>query len=544
MVDELMEKTAIIDAQSDSDDFDNETSSENIRDSIGSETLIMTCHNIVTLWHRVGLTTAQRFPALKVDWSPCYDLQNSNLLPLDIFRQTSRGPSGLQLVADNIVQGWQSRLKMTSSNGHSEDLSGAGEDFADIADVEPSHVTNTGLRPTLESDLENVQNSSVVLGDNPSASAVLDAVANEFPLNRKQRLVAKRIIQGALTWKDYPYDSAKRDQLLMYIAGEGGTGKSQIIKAIVAGLRILKRDHEIILLAPTGAAADNIGGNTIHTALGMTIGSKQNRTPPQRIQRLWATKTIMVVDEVSMVDLQTLAKINNRCKVARSQSPDSPELFGGLPIVVFMGDFYQFPPVKGLPLWRQPRDKKEEEVQGKEIWNRFTDVIILDQQMRQAEDLPFRNLLQRARQARLSNDDINLLNSKCISADTSFPLHSLTCIVRTNYLRHCLNHVSLIQFARSRGQRIYIFPADHSRLPPAQNLALEDIFSQQDEGVSIPSQGLFLYTAEMPCMVLANISSVLGLVNGSRGTAARIIVDAESKFDLLSRQQKTPEFFG
>ena len=215
-----MENTATIDAESDSDDFDNETSSENTRDSIGSETLIMTCHNIVTLWHRDGLTTAQRFPALKVDWSPCYDLQNSNLFPLDIFRQTSRGSSGLQLVADNIVKGWQSRLKTTSSNSDSEDWSGAGEDFADI---EPSHVTNTGLDPTLESGhgLENVPNTSVVLGDNPSASAVLDAVANEFPLNRKQRLVAERIIQGALTWKDYSYDSAKRDQLLMHIGGEG-----------------------------------------------------------------------------------------------------------------------------------------------------------------------------------------------------------------------------------------------------------------------------------------------------------------------------------
>jgi len=80
-----------------------------------------------------------------------------------------------------------------------------------------SHVTNTGLEPTLESGhgLENVPNSSVVLGDNPSASAGPYWVANEFPLNRKQRLVAERIIQGALTWKDYPYDSAKRDQLLM-----------------------------------------------------------------------------------------------------------------------------------------------------------------------------------------------------------------------------------------------------------------------------------------------------------------------------------------
>ena len=44
-------------------------------------------------------------------------------------------------------------------------------------------------------------------------------------------------------------------------------------------------------------------------------------------------------------------------------------------------------------------------------------------------------------------------------------------------------------------------------------------------------------------MVLANISSVLGLVNRSRGTAAKIIIDVEGKFDLSSRQQKTSEFF-
>jgi len=43
-------------------------------------------------------------------------------------------------------------------------------------------------------------------------------------------MVAERIIQGALAWKDY---RTKRDQLLMYIGGEGGTGKTRIIKAVV-----------------------------------------------------------------------------------------------------------------------------------------------------------------------------------------------------------------------------------------------------------------------------------------------------------------------
>ena len=89
-------------------------------------------------------------------------------------------------------------------------------------------------------------------------------------------MVAERIIQGALAWKDY---RTKRDQLLMYI-GEGGTGKTRIIKAVVAAMRILKREHEVILIGSTGAAADNIGGNTIHTVLRMSIGTKQNRTPP------------------------------------------------------------------------------------------------------------------------------------------------------------------------------------------------------------------------------------------------------------------------
>jgi hypothetical protein len=93
--------------------------------------------------------------------------------------------------------------------------------------------------------IENIQISYFDPADNPSASPVLDAIANKFPLNRKQSLVAEKIIQGA-----YPYDPAKRDQLLVHW-WRGGTGKTQIIKAIVAAMRILKREQEIILLAPT-----------------------------------------------------------------------------------------------------------------------------------------------------------------------------------------------------------------------------------------------------------------------------------------------------
>jgi hypothetical protein len=54
---------------------------------------------------------------------------------------------------------------------------------------------------------------------------------------------------------------SKRDQELLYVGGEGGVGKSQIIKAIVAGRDLIRRKEEVILMAPTGAPADNSVGH-------------------------------------------------------------------------------------------------------------------------------------------------------------------------------------------------------------------------------------------------------------------------------------------
>ena len=74
--------------------------------------------------------------------------------------------------------------------------------------------------------------------------------------------------------------------------------------------------------------------------------------------------------------------INNTCKVARSLSRESTDFFGGLPIVILMGDFFQFPPIRGTPLWKEPRPRNDEEQNGRMIWHLFKEVIILDEQMR------------------------------------------------------------------------------------------------------------------------------------------------------------------
>ena len=166
--------------------------------------------------------------------------------------------------------------------------------------------------------------------------------------------------------------------MLLYIGGEGGTDKSQIIKATIAGMDLILRKDEIILMVPTGAAADNIGRNTYHTSLGIGLAKLQKPAVSSRIKKLWVKKTIMIVDEVSMIDLSMLSIINNQCKIAKSLNRESPDLFGGLPIVIFMGDFYQFPPVKRPPLWKEPRVGNDEDTNGQMIWHQFTNIIILD----------------------------------------------------------------------------------------------------------------------------------------------------------------------
>src|SRR5947207_13173546 len=117
------------------------------------------------------------------------------------------------------------------------------------------------------------------------------------------------------------------------------------------------------------------------------------------------------------------------------------------------------------------------------IWHQFTDVIILDEQMRQAQDPAFQNLLGRARAASLTEKDLDLLNTKVATSLLTPELENATTIVKLNALRHHINHVKLDHFTQSRSQRIFIFPAQHSRVASASssNLRVEDLLQQTHE---------------------------------------------------------------
>ncbi|MEZ4210999.1 MAG: AAA family ATPase [Candidatus Paceibacterota bacterium] len=130
----------------------------------------------------------------------------------------------------------------------------------------------------------------------------------------------------------------------VFLTGAPGAGKTYVLNQYIDYLE----DHDIAVAvtASTGIAATHIGGVTIHSWSG--IGAKQNLTDwdideIESKKYLWnrfdKTK-VLVIDEISMLSAGLLDSVNKVCKAfKRNELP-----FGGLQIV-FVGDFFQLPPV-------------------------------------------------------------------------------------------------------------------------------------------------------------------------------------------------------
>jgi len=144
----------------------------------------------------------------------------------------------------------------------------------------------------------------LLVGHNPTGASLIKLVCEDIPLNFKQRLLVERVLSEALARKDHSDGESKGQQFRLLVLGEAGVGKSWIIKGIKAGMDLVDRKKEVVVMAPTGLASSKIGGSTYHTALGVPIIRRKERTTvPSRVRRLWFGKTIMIADELGMIDL-------------------------------------------------------------------------------------------------------------------------------------------------------------------------------------------------------------------------------------------------
>lgn len=123
----------------------------------------------------------------------------------------------------------------------------------------------------------------------------------------------------------------------LFVTGRAGTGKSTLLKT----LRGLVSD-EIVVVAPTGLAAVNVGGQTIHSFFGLPPRLvRQDDIRRSRNGRIMRKIKHLVIDEVSMVRSDLMWAIDQSLRINRGQ-PRLP--FGGVRLTMF-GDLHQLPPV-------------------------------------------------------------------------------------------------------------------------------------------------------------------------------------------------------
>ena len=119
-----------------------------------------------------------------------------------------------------------------------------------------------------------------------------------------------------------------QEQLIMCVPGCGGTGKSQLIRAITAYFTETNRARKLRKLAPTSVAAAEIDGMTVHSFLGEGTNKKKskrtNRAGQTKLENEWRFIEYVILDEMSMVGLSLLARLSNITTTAKHADPVLP----------------------------------------------------------------------------------------------------------------------------------------------------------------------------------------------------------------------------
>ncbi len=151
------------------------------------------------------------------------------------------------------------------------------------------------------------------------------------------------------------------------LTGEAGCGKSFVINALCS-----KFGNSIKLMAPSGKASANIGGETIHRRslkIGVKRGFSSGKSPLQGkqlsdLQQEFKDINTIICDEYTMISCKLFNQMNQRCQQAKN---NMTKPFGGM-TVILVGDPGQLPPVSGKPLWTHLKPSDMDELGGQGLY--------------------------------------------------------------------------------------------------------------------------------------------------------------------------------
>lgn len=203
-------------------------------------------------------------------------------------------------------------------------------------------------------------------------------------------------------------DLMNKTNKCLFITGKAGTGKSTLLRYFRA-----KTEKNVAVVAPTGVAAINVEGQTIHSffKLPLRFIQKEDIRRLTRNRRVIECLDTLIIDEASMVRADILDGIDHSLRLNRGKQ-DVP--FGGVQIVLF-GDLFQLPPIVDRDMaeiferkYSSPYFFSANVIQNLEL-----ECLELTKIYRQNE-AEFIGLLNKIRNKQYEESDLNKLNERVV----------------------------------------------------------------------------------------------------------------------------------
>ena len=349
-------------------------------------------------------------------------------------------------------------------------------------------------------------------------------------LNADQKRVVDKVVSHVCL---------QHKQLLLFVSGQGGTGKSRVIDVI----HQMVCQHEktalpVVVTAPTGLAAYSIRGTTIHRTLSLPVehGKPPNytRLNQEQLTLLKATLKdlkLLIVDEVSMVSSLSLLYIHLR----QTEIMAKDELFGGIS-VIFFADLLQLPPVKGNQPFITVTSLEAKQRIGcigtVDLWSKFEyDELTIN--MRQRGDKDYADLLSAVRVGKISDCQLDMLLQQLIATGRRATVPEIVaryCELSDSGLTPLVLMPTVAMCAEvntamltTLGEHIHVLLADDKpetivsrKLLPKVEKAYEKISEDSTRTAGLEKKLTLCIGAKV--MLKRNQNVDAGLVNGSIGT--------------------------
>ncbi|MGO1523797.1 MAG: AAA family ATPase [Nesterenkonia sp.] len=281
----------------------------------------------------------------------------------------------------------------------------------------------------------------------------------------------------------------------LFLTGKAGTGKSTLIRTFMA-----ETDRNVVVTAPTGIAALNVEGYTIHRLFSLhpttTLADiRSGRYYPGRFAQTLKTLQTLIIDEASMVRADLFDQIVTALERYGPQ-PGSP--YGGVQIVL-VGDLLQLPPV--VPDYEKPIFKTTYQTpyffSAEQYWEQDFPTVALTEVFRQQGDQRLTSILNAAREGVLLDAARQDLNTR-VAEDFEPPEGEFWLTLATT---------NRIATARNR-QRL-------ERLPDAEHRSTAQLRGEA-EGFDPPTDKELVFKVGAQIMLLTNDPSDRW-VNGTLG---------------------------